>query len=206
MSGIKPRLERSLKESDTHWVEELDFVLWGLQTMPNRTTGYTSFFMVYGAEGVLPCDIIHDSPCVRMYEEKRTACTMHPITDSSQTHGTRPDSGDSTPSAELSVRLLTPALLIMFSLFPFSPLSTSSQKVLNIVRMLGSLRPHYVCSPYPGASYTEAKYNYFHGFLPITYAFFFPYVPFLHHYMHRYDIRFGYAGLPGSCVYALCSR
>ena len=29
-----------------------------------------TFFMVYGAEAVLPCDIIHDSPRVRMYEEK----------------------------------------------------------------------------------------------------------------------------------------
>ena len=70
MSGIKPRLVRSLKESDKHWVEELDSVLWGLQTTPNRTTGYTPFFMVYGAEAVLPCDIIHDSPRVRMYEER----------------------------------------------------------------------------------------------------------------------------------------
>ena len=26
--------------------------------------------MVYGAGAVLPCDIIHDSPRVRMYEEK----------------------------------------------------------------------------------------------------------------------------------------
>ena len=26
--------------------------------------------MVYGKEAVLPCDIIHDSPRVRMYEEK----------------------------------------------------------------------------------------------------------------------------------------
>ena len=70
MSGIKPRLVRSLKESNTHWVEELDSVLWGLRTMPNRTTGYTPFFMVYGSEAVLPCDIIHDSPRVRMYEER----------------------------------------------------------------------------------------------------------------------------------------
>ena len=70
MSGIKPRLVRSLKESDMHWVEELDSVLWGLRTTPNRTTGYTPFFMVYGAEAVLPCDIIHDSTRVRMYEER----------------------------------------------------------------------------------------------------------------------------------------
>ena len=70
MSGIKPRLVRSLTELDTHWAEELDYVLWGLRTTPNRTTGYTPFFMVYGAEAVLPCDIIHDSPRVRMYKEK----------------------------------------------------------------------------------------------------------------------------------------
>ena len=29
-----------------------------------------TFFMVYGAEEVLPCNIIHDSPRVRMYEER----------------------------------------------------------------------------------------------------------------------------------------
>ena len=61
MSGIKPRLVQSLKESDTHWVEELDSVLWGLQTTPNRTTGYTPFFMVYDAEVVLPCCNTHDA-------------------------------------------------------------------------------------------------------------------------------------------------
>jgi hypothetical protein len=70
MSGIKPRLVRSLQESDCQWVEELDSVLWGLRTTPNRSTGYTPFFMVYGAEAVLPCDIIHDAPRVRMYEER----------------------------------------------------------------------------------------------------------------------------------------
>ena len=35
MSGIKPKLVRSLTKSDTHWVEELDSVLWGLRTTPN---------------------------------------------------------------------------------------------------------------------------------------------------------------------------
>ena len=70
MCGIKPILVRSLTESNTHWVEELDSELWGLRTTPNRSTGYTPFFMVYGAEAVLPCDIIHDSPRVHMYEER----------------------------------------------------------------------------------------------------------------------------------------
>ena len=70
MSGIKPRLVHSLRELDKHWVEELDSVLLGLWTMPNQTTGYTPFFMMYNIEAILPCDIIHDSPRVRMYEEK----------------------------------------------------------------------------------------------------------------------------------------
>ena len=39
--------------------------------MPNRSTGYTSFFMVYDAEVVLPCDTIHYSPRVRMYGERK---------------------------------------------------------------------------------------------------------------------------------------
>ena len=43
MSGIKPRLVRSLTELNMHWVEELDSILWGLRTTPNRTTGYTPF-------------------------------------------------------------------------------------------------------------------------------------------------------------------
>ena len=72
MSGTKTRLVRSLKESDKHWVEELDSVLWGLRTTPNHSTRYTHFFMVYDTEAVLACDIIHDSPRVCMYEERET--------------------------------------------------------------------------------------------------------------------------------------
>ena len=39
------------------------------QYYPNRSTGYTSFFMVYGVEAVLPSDIRHDSPRVAAYVE-----------------------------------------------------------------------------------------------------------------------------------------
>jgi hypothetical protein len=37
---------------------------------PNRSTGFTPFFMVYGAEAVLPSDIHHDSPQVTTYTEE----------------------------------------------------------------------------------------------------------------------------------------
>ena len=43
------------------------------------------------------------------------------------------------------------------------------------------------------------------GFMPRT-CVILPPVPFLGHYMHRYDLSFGQAGLPGSCIYALHSR
>ena len=44
-------------------------VLWSINTTPNRSTGYTPFFMVYGAEAVLPSDIRHESPHVAAYVE-----------------------------------------------------------------------------------------------------------------------------------------
>ncbi|XP_073360197.1 uncharacterized protein [Aegilops tauschii subsp. strangulata] len=40
-----------------------------LMDHPNRSIGYTPFFMVYGAEAVLPSDIHHDSPRVAAYVE-----------------------------------------------------------------------------------------------------------------------------------------
>ena len=44
-------------------------MLWSINTTPNRSTGYTPFFMVYGAEAVLPSDIRHNSPHVAAYVE-----------------------------------------------------------------------------------------------------------------------------------------
>ena len=58
-----------LKRTPGCWVEELPSVLWRINTTPNRSTGYTPFFMVYGAEVVLPSDIHHDSPRVAAYVE-----------------------------------------------------------------------------------------------------------------------------------------
>ena len=38
--------------------------------------------MVYGAEAILPCDIIHDSPRVRMYEEREAGLNRQDDLDS----------------------------------------------------------------------------------------------------------------------------
>jgi hypothetical protein len=45
-------------------------VLWSLRTTPNRSTGLTPFFLVYGEEAILPSDVHYDSPRVEAYKEE----------------------------------------------------------------------------------------------------------------------------------------
>jgi hypothetical protein len=71
LAGIKPRLVEPLERSAGCWVEELPSVLWSLRTTPNRSVGFTPFFLVYGAEAVLPTDIEFDAPRVVQYTEKQ---------------------------------------------------------------------------------------------------------------------------------------
>src|SRR3954470_19018310 len=58
-----------LQRSPGCWIEELPSALWSLRTTLNRSTGYTPFLLVYGAEAVLPADIEYDSPRIRQYSE-----------------------------------------------------------------------------------------------------------------------------------------
>jgi hypothetical protein len=51
------------------WIKELPVVVWELQTQPSRNTGVSPYFMVYGAEAVLPADIKFWSPRVENYNE-----------------------------------------------------------------------------------------------------------------------------------------
>jgi hypothetical protein len=46
-------------------------VLWSLRTTPNRSTGFTPFFLVYGAEAILPTDIQFDAPRKQLYTEQK---------------------------------------------------------------------------------------------------------------------------------------
>jgi hypothetical protein len=43
--------------------------VWSLRTTLSRATGFTPFFLVYGAEAVLPTDLEYRSPRVRGYDE-----------------------------------------------------------------------------------------------------------------------------------------
>ena len=58
-----------LKHAAGAWVDELPPVLWGLRATPNRSTGRTPFFLVYGAEAVLPSDLLHNAPRVELFLE-----------------------------------------------------------------------------------------------------------------------------------------
>jgi hypothetical protein len=71
LAGIKPRLVEPLERSVGYWVEELPSVLWSLRTTPNRSVGFTPFFLVYGAEALLPIDIEFDAPRIVQYTEKQ---------------------------------------------------------------------------------------------------------------------------------------
>ena len=69
LQGLKPRLLREVGRAAGAWVTELPSVLWGLRTTPNRSTGRSPFFLVYGEEAVLPSDLLHNAPRVELFSE-----------------------------------------------------------------------------------------------------------------------------------------
>jgi hypothetical protein len=69
LQGLKPRIFDRLNKSGRKWLQELPVVVWSLRTTPSRATGFTPFFLVYGAEAVLPTDLEYGSPRVRGYDE-----------------------------------------------------------------------------------------------------------------------------------------
>jgi hypothetical protein len=58
-----------LHKSGKCWIDELPVVLWSIRTNPNRATGQTPFALVYGAEAVLPMELMYGSPRVLAYDE-----------------------------------------------------------------------------------------------------------------------------------------
>jgi hypothetical protein len=68
-NGIKKRLLAPLEKAKSAWVEELPSVLWSLRTTPNAATQETPFFLVHGAEAVLPVEVTHEAPRVTAYNE-----------------------------------------------------------------------------------------------------------------------------------------
>jgi transposase InsO family protein len=69
LQGLKPRIFDRLNKSGRKWLQELPSVVWSLRTTPSRATGFTLFFLVYGAEAILPIDLEYRSPRVKGYDE-----------------------------------------------------------------------------------------------------------------------------------------
>jgi transposase InsO family protein len=69
LHGLKPRIFDRLNKFGRKWLQELPAVVWSLRTTPRRATGFTPFFLVHGAEVVLPTDIKYGSPRVHGYNE-----------------------------------------------------------------------------------------------------------------------------------------
>jgi transposase InsO family protein len=69
LQGLKPRIFDQLNKSSRKWLQELPAVVWSLRTTPSRATEFTPFFLVHGAEAVLPTDLEYGSPRVRGYDE-----------------------------------------------------------------------------------------------------------------------------------------
>jgi hypothetical protein len=68
-NGIKKRLLTPLEKAKHAWVDELPSVLWSLRATPNAATQETPFFLVHGAEAVLPVEITHEAPRIAAYDE-----------------------------------------------------------------------------------------------------------------------------------------
>ena len=69
LRGLKTRTFDRLHRCGRNWIEELPVVLWSIRTTPNRATGQTPFALVYGAEAVLPTELVYGSPRVLAYDE-----------------------------------------------------------------------------------------------------------------------------------------
>ena len=50
-----------MKKFGKKWLAELLSVIWSLSNTPSQATGFTPFFLVYGAEAILPTDLEYGS-------------------------------------------------------------------------------------------------------------------------------------------------
>jgi hypothetical protein len=70
LQGLKPRIYNDLNKFGKRWMKELPSLVWSLRTTPSRATGSTPFFLVYGAEAILPTDLEYGSPRTRAYADQ----------------------------------------------------------------------------------------------------------------------------------------
>ena len=58
LRGLKTRtFKKKLEAYGRAWYDELQSVMWSIRTTAAKPTGETPFFLVYGAEAVLPHEV-----------------------------------------------------------------------------------------------------------------------------------------------------
>ena len=65
LRGLKTRTFKNLEACGRGWHDEHQSALWSIHTTATKPTGETPFFLVYGAEAVLPHEVKHCSVWVR---------------------------------------------------------------------------------------------------------------------------------------------
>jgi hypothetical protein len=45
-------------------------VVWSLRTTPSQATSFSSFFLIYGVEAILPTDLEYGSPRTKAYDDQ----------------------------------------------------------------------------------------------------------------------------------------
>jgi transposase InsO family protein len=72
LKGLKMRsFNAELKACGKKWLDNLQSILWSICTTATNPTGETPFFLVYGAEAILPTDVKFGSPRVFAFNELR---------------------------------------------------------------------------------------------------------------------------------------
>jgi transposase InsO family protein len=71
LQGLKPSIYNDLNKFGKRWMKELPSVVWSLRTTPSRATGFSPFFLVYGAEAILLTDLEYNSPRTKAYDDQR---------------------------------------------------------------------------------------------------------------------------------------
>jgi hypothetical protein len=81
LQGLKPRIYNDLNKFGKRWMKELPSVVWSLRTTPSRATGFSSFFLVYGAEAILPTDLEYGSPRTKAFDDRSNQASQEDSLD-----------------------------------------------------------------------------------------------------------------------------
>jgi transposase InsO family protein len=72
LKGLKTKsFNAKLKACGKKWLDNLQSILWSIRTTATKPTGETPFFLVYGAEAILPTDVKFGSPRVLTFDKIR---------------------------------------------------------------------------------------------------------------------------------------